>query len=45
VISAEATREQVEEAAVQDAKTQEFVAGRTVKKIVVVPGKLVNIVV
>jgi len=45
LVSAEATREQVEEAAVQDAKTQEFVAGRTLKKIVVVPGKLVNIVV
>jgi leucyl-tRNA synthetase len=45
VVSAEATREQVEAAAVQDAKTREFVAGKTIKKIVVVPGKLVNIVV
>ena len=44
-VSAEATRAQLEQAAVQDAKTQEFIAGKTIKKIVVVPGKLVNIVV
>jgi len=45
VVSAEATREQVEQAAIQDARTQDFIAGKPIKKIVVVPDKLVNIVV
>jgi leucyl-tRNA synthetase len=45
MVSAQAAREQIEQAALQDVKTREFVAGRPVKKIVVVPGKLVNIVV
>jgi leucyl-tRNA synthetase len=45
MVSLEATREQLEQAALEDAKTREFVAGRPIKKIVVVPGKLVNIVV
>ncbi len=44
-VSAEATREQVEQAALKDARTQDFIAGKTIKKIVVVPDKLVNIVV
>jgi leucyl-tRNA synthetase len=34
----------LEQAALADAKVQELLAGKTVRKIVVVPGKLVNIV-
>ncbi len=45
MVSAEATREQVEQAALQDGRTQDFIAGKTIRKIVVVPDKLVNIVV
>jgi leucyl-tRNA synthetase len=40
-----ATREQIERAAVQDPRTQDFIGGKTIRKIVVVPGQLVNIVV
>jgi leucyl-tRNA synthetase len=35
---------EVEAAALADAKVQEFIAGNTVRKVVVVPNKLVNIV-
>jgi leucyl-tRNA synthetase len=45
VVSADATREQVEQAAIQDARAQDFIAGKPIRKIVVVPDKLVNIVV
>jgi leucyl-tRNA synthetase len=45
VIPADATAEQMEQTALGDAKTQDFIEGKTIKKIVVVPGKLVNIVV
>ena len=45
MVPAEATDEQVEQAAIQDPRTQDFIAGKTIRKIVVVPGKLVNIVV
>jgi leucyl-tRNA synthetase len=44
-VSVDATEEQLQEAAVLNAKTQEFIGGKTIKKVVVVPGKLVNIVV
>jgi leucyl-tRNA synthetase len=45
VVAADATEEQMREAAVEDKRIQEFVAGKTIKKIVTVPGKLINIVV
>ena len=41
----DATREQMEEAALASPRVQEFMAGKTVRKVVVVPGRLVNIVV
>lgn len=44
VISKEATKEDIEKAALGSAKIQEATAGQTIVKVVVVPGKLVNIV-
>jgi leucyl-tRNA synthetase len=44
VISKEATKEEIEIAARASAKIQEATAGQTIVKVVVVPGKLVNIV-
>jgi leucyl-tRNA synthetase len=35
----------VREAAVADEQVQKFIAGKPVKKVIVVPGKLVNVVV
>ena len=40
----EATKEEIEAAALAQPKMQEFLAGKTIKKVVVVPGKLVNVV-
>jgi leucyl-tRNA synthetase len=40
-----AGREVIEEAALADVNVQRFVEGRAVKKLIVVPGKLVNVVV
>ncbi len=44
-VAADASREDIEKMAVRDARIQEFIAGKAIKKVVVVPGKLVNIVV
>ena len=44
VISKEATKEEMEKAALASSKVQEATAGQTIVKVVVVPGKLVNIV-
>ncbi|MET3505905.1 leucine--tRNA ligase [Halalkalibacter oceani] len=44
-IPAEANREQMEEIAKQDEKVQAAIAGKTIRKLIAVPGKLVNIVV
>jgi leucyl-tRNA synthetase len=44
VVSAELDAAGLEKAALADAKVQELIAGKTVRKVVVVPGKLVNIV-
>ncbi|KXK04265.1 MAG: leucyl-tRNA synthetase [Acidobacteria bacterium OLB17] len=41
----DASRETLEQLALADGRTQEFVAGQPIKKVVVVPGRLVNIVV
>ncbi len=43
-VPAEADREAVEAAALANANVQRFVEGKTVRKVIVVPGKLVNIV-
>ena len=39
------TRPTLEKLALADAKVQELIAGKTVRKVIVVPGKLVNLVV
>ena len=44
-VAAEASSKQIEAAALSDAKVQSRIAGRTLVKVIVVPGKLVNLVV
>jgi leucyl-tRNA synthetase len=44
-VPAAADKGAIEQAAISDANVQKFVAGQAVKRIVVVPGKLVNVVV
>ena len=43
VVSAQAVPKEIEAAALASEKIQPFLAGKTVKKVIVVPGKLVNI--
>ncbi len=43
-VAADAAREELEAAALASPKIQEFTAGKTVRKVIVVPGRLVNIV-
>ncbi len=45
VVPSTATREEMEALALEDEAIQEHVRGKSVKKVIVVPGKLVNIVV
>ena len=45
VVSVEATPEQIERSALEDLKVQRFVGEKTIRKIIVVPKKLINIVV
>lgn len=40
----EASKEELEELALDDERVQEWIEGKTVRKVIVVPGKLVNIV-
>jgi leucyl-tRNA synthetase len=44
MVSKDATREQLEELAMQDEQFAAELAGKTVRKVIAVPGKLVNIV-
>jgi leucyl-tRNA synthetase len=44
-VAKDASKEELEAAALADEKVQEFIAGKTIVKVVVIPGKLVNIVV
>jgi leucyl-tRNA synthetase len=44
-VAATATQQEIEAIALKSEKAQQFMAGKTVKKIIVVPKKLVNIVV
>ncbi|OAI48410.1 leucine--tRNA ligase [Gammaproteobacteria bacterium SCGC AG-212-F23] len=44
-VPADADKQLIETTAVQDAKVSQTIAGKTIKKIITVPGKLVNIVV
>ena len=43
-VAPDASREQAEAAALDDANVQRFLEGATVRKVIVVPGKIVNIV-
>ena len=43
-VPAQATKEDIEAAARASAKAAEATAGQTISKVIVVPGKLVNIV-
>jgi len=45
MVPADATPDQIEKLALADAKVQESIAGKPVKKVIVVPGKMVNLVV
>ncbi|MED3645990.1 leucine--tRNA ligase [Halalkalibacterium halodurans] len=44
VVAKDATKEQMEEAALANERVKESIDGKTVRKVIVVPGKLVNIV-
>jgi len=44
-VPVDADRKMVEELALSDANAQRFIAGKAIRKIIVVPGRLVNIVV
>jgi leucyl-tRNA synthetase len=44
-VAAGASKEEIEAAALASEKVKAFMAGKTIKKVVVVPGRLVNIVV
>ncbi|OLN21651.1 leucine--tRNA ligase [Domibacillus antri] len=44
MVSKDATREQMEEIALADEKFQADLAGKTIRKVIAVPGKLVNVV-
>jgi leucyl-tRNA synthetase len=44
-VAADADREALESAALAQENAQRFIEGKTVRKVIVVPGKLVNIVV
>jgi leucyl-tRNA synthetase len=43
-VAADASKEQVEALALEDSNVQRFTDGVTIRKIIVVPGRLVNIV-
>ena len=43
-VAADADNATLEAAAKASAKVQEFIAGKTIKKVIVVPKKMVNIV-
>ncbi|MGG3450713.1 leucine--tRNA ligase [Domibacillus aminovorans] len=44
MVSKDATKEQMEEIALADEKFKEDLAGKTIRKVIAVPGKLVNVV-
>jgi leucyl-tRNA synthetase len=44
-ISPDISRESIQEIALQDEKVQKFIEGKTIKKIVFVPNKLINFIV
>ena len=44
VVNKDASKEEVEAIALNDEKIKNFIEGSTVRKVIVVPGRLVNIV-
>ena len=44
-VAAGASEQALQDAALQDVKVKRFVDGREIRKVIVVPGKLVNVVV
>mgnify|MGYP000045609578 CR=1 FL=1 len=44
VVKRTSARQEIEQAALENSRVREFVAGLTVRKVIVVPGKLVNVV-
>ena len=45
IVAKDASKEEIEKVALADDKVQEYMAGKDLVKIIVIPGKLVNIVV
>ncbi|MGE7092181.1 leucine--tRNA ligase [Lysinibacillus sp. NPDC048646] len=45
IVSKDASKEDIEKVALADEKVQEYMAGKNLVKVIVIPGKLVNIVV
>ncbi|MFJ7914981.1 MULTISPECIES: leucine--tRNA ligase [unclassified Lysinibacillus] len=45
IVAKDASKEEIEKVALADDKVQEYIAGKNLVKIIVIPGKLVNIVV
>ncbi|MFB3090433.1 MAG: hypothetical protein ACE1ZG_03660, partial [Gammaproteobacteria bacterium] len=45
MVPSDADRKQIEESAISDENVQKFIADKEIKKVIVVPGRLVNIVV
>ncbi|MFT6758834.1 MAG: leucyl-tRNA synthetase, partial [Chitinophagales bacterium] len=43
-VAANADKDSIEKMALSDANVQKFIDGKTIRKVIVVPGKLVNIV-
>jgi leucyl-tRNA synthetase len=44
VVALDATEEQLQAAALANARVREFIGSKTVRKIIVIPQKLVNVV-
>ncbi|MDM5229975.1 leucine--tRNA ligase [Lysinibacillus pakistanensis] len=45
IVAKDASKEEIEKVALTDSKVQEYMAGKDLVKVIVIPGKLVNIVV
>jgi leucyl-tRNA synthetase len=43
-VAADADKDSIEKMALDDVNVQKFIDGKTIRKVIVVPGKLVNIV-
>ena len=45
VVSSSLTREELEKVVLEDEKVKELVAGKTIKKVIAIPKRLINIVI